>query len=56
MPASQTKSITAHQAMPFSVWTTAGLKTKAWTSGSAAPRMPGPSAMPATICTTTSGA
>ena len=29
MPAMQTKSITAHQAIPFSDWITGGAKTKA---------------------------
>ena len=56
MPAIITNSITAHQATPLSAVITWGLNTVACSSGSALPSTPGPSRMPHTICTTTSGA
>ena len=56
MQAMKTSRITAHQATPLGDWITAGLKTKRSSSGKAAPSTPGPSAMPARICTTTRGA
>ncbi len=48
-PAIQTKSITAHEAMPVRSWTTGLLKTNSWTAGNHAPRTPGPRRMPQTI-------
>ena len=56
MPATQTKSMTAHIAMPFKWAMTGGIENKLVIIGKTAPNTPGPSRMPPMIWTTTSGA